>query len=602
VVAGQPISLRSDRAYRTGLFLRRHKLSVTAATLAVLGLIATTGWALWQTRQAAERAREATLQTRIADEQAEIARKEALASESVSDLLVSAFDAADPSMRKSVAEPTAKDVLDASAANLDEQLGESPALLARMQMILGRAYMNLGYSDKATRLLAASVEQFLGKDVHRPDKAAEALSLLAQTETDLKNGARAVAVAKRGLALRQSIHASPEDVADATNTLGMTLIAAVRYAEAERVLRSVLDLNSQLYGTPSYEVANALNNLAQLSSNSGKLKEAEPLFRRSLEMKERIKANPETLFGTRSLLAVALGRMGRFDEALRLLALNETLAPSFYPAESNWHATLLERFGDVYRAKGDLPEAQDRYQRAIAVREALGVAPSPDKAIVLLRLAEVLEARGDIRAAQKYFVLAKRMRDEVPTILERMSLRIEATQGVFLLQHGFEGASPDKLGRTLDRWIGLYQQTGRNVPWDAADARFKSAEYRLATKRPETVEAVLPVFDPDPEQPLQQAWRHYYVARAHAARGDVRKAISEYDQAVKSVDALTGRQSAYAALWRLDYIEMLIDGGLAKQARAQSILARPVLTKQMLPRSAPILRMERLERKIAGML
>lgn len=184
VVAGRAISLRSDTGYRMRVFLRRHRLGAAAAAASVLALVATTGWALWQRQQAAEHAFEA-------ERQAEVAKREALAAQSVSELLISAFDAATPSERSSVAEPTAKDVLDASAARVTQELAEAPAVRARMQLLLGRAYFRLGHAAKALALMEAARQGFMSKAVNNPDLAAVAMGQMAEIEMEQMHADRA---------------------------------------------------------------------------------------------------------------------------------------------------------------------------------------------------------------------------------------------------------------------------------------------------------------------------------------------------------------------------------------------------------------------------
>ena len=60
-----------------------------------------------------------------------------------------------------------------------------------------------------------------------------------------------------------------------------------RYAEAEPLIRRSLEVREKQLGRDHLHVAHSLNNLAGLYQAMGRYAEAEPLFRRSLEIKEK---------------------------------------------------------------------------------------------------------------------------------------------------------------------------------------------------------------------------------------------------------------------------------------------------------------------------
>ncbi len=60
-----------------------------------------------------------------------------------------------------------------------------------------------------------------------------------------------------------------------------------RYAEAEPLFRRSLEINEKQLGADHPNVAQSLNNLAALYREMGRYAEAEPLYRRSLEIKEK---------------------------------------------------------------------------------------------------------------------------------------------------------------------------------------------------------------------------------------------------------------------------------------------------------------------------
>ena len=60
-----------------------------------------------------------------------------------------------------------------------------------------------------------------------------------------------------------------------------------RYAEAEPLYRRSLEIREKQLGPDHPDVATSLNNLAVLYQAMGRYAEAEPLYRRSLEIREK---------------------------------------------------------------------------------------------------------------------------------------------------------------------------------------------------------------------------------------------------------------------------------------------------------------------------
>ncbi len=90
--------------------------------------------------------------------------------------------------------------------------------------VLGTAFHNIGQPQRAEPPLKAAVDELLSSAVHRPDLAAKTLSDWAVVISNEDRNDEAIALARRALALRQSIEAPPLEMADSCNTLGLVLI------------------------------------------------------------------------------------------------------------------------------------------------------------------------------------------------------------------------------------------------------------------------------------------------------------------------------------------------------------------------------------------
>lgn len=587
VADGRAISLRSDAGYRVRVFLRRHRWGAAATAAAALGLITTTGWALWQTRLATERA--------------ETAKREALAAESISELLISSFAATDPTQGdKAGVEPTARDVLNTGAAKASEKLAQTPAVLGRVRLMLGQTYLNLGDNDKAAELLTAAAKAYADPSVNQPQKTAEAIALLAQVEQNRGNYAKAVELSRRVLAIHQKL-GGQEDIASSYNTLGMTLISALRYDEADQALQSAQDMALQIYGDPSTLLARALHNRSALANSAGRYSQAERWAREALQMKAKLKATQSGLFTSRTQLAMAIAKQGGLAEAEAALSKNLELAPVVYPGDDVRLARATQRLAMVHHERGDLVRAQRGYEQAITANERQNLREAAT-AHAYRMLAEVLELRGDLAgAAHAYRSAEERMAEQDGASHRLEKWQAIASHGVFLTRHGKSSIPRERTEQALTEWIAMFgTQPAAAVPEDLAAARLLLAEYRLLQGDPQGAQTALFADAAAAEQPLLQARRRYWQARIHAARGDIPAALAEYARAIEQAETTAGADMAHAALWRLDYIEQLAKAGQAAEARKQYALAQSALAAQLLPTAPSITRMKLLAQAIAA--
>lgn len=198
--------------------------------------------------------------------------------------------------------------------------------------LLGRALRRLGRDDEAAEAEVESVRA----TAHEPEMLAIATALntgdLPRAET----------------LLRGRLRAQPLDVA-AIRLMAELALRVGRLRDAETLLRRALEL------APGFVAARA--NLASLLYRQNRFAEAASELDRVLESGE---ANPSS----RNLLAVARGRIGDYDEALRLY---EELTPAFPD-----HAKLWMSYGHILKTVGRLEESVTAYRRALAAQPALG--------------------------------------------------------------------------------------------------------------------------------------------------------------------------------------------------------------------------------------
>src|SRR5262245_51328540 len=106
------------------------------------------------------------------------------------------------------------------------------------------------------------------------------------------------------------------DDANIINYLGIALVQAGHYVEAEPHLNRALAIREKSLGADHPDTANALNNLAHLNYSQGRYAEAEPLFKRALAIREKALGpdHPETAESLNKL-AELYKSQGKYPEA-----------------------------------------------------------------------------------------------------------------------------------------------------------------------------------------------------------------------------------------------------------------------------------------------
>ena len=154
--------------------------------------------------------------------------------------------------------------------------------------------------------------------------------------------------------------------------------------------------------TPTW--ARALNNLAALYRAQGRYAEAEPLYRRSLAIREKALGPEHPDVGTAlNNLALLYQAQGRYAEAeplyRRSLAIREKALGPEHPDVG----TALNNLAVLYRAQGRYAEAEPLYRRSLAIHEKALGPEHPDVGTALNNLALLAFAQGDWAQAAEYW-------------------------------------------------------------------------------------------------------------------------------------------------------------------------------------------------------
>ena len=138
------------------------------------------------------------------------------------------------------------------------------------------------------------------------------------------------------------------------------------------------------------EIAIGLNNLADAYRAQGRLAEAEPLFKRSLVISEKIRgAENHVAVATLNNLALLYSSQDRDDEARPLHTRALQVREKLFGPELPDVAQSLEHLGTIYHRQRRFAEAEPLMKRSVAINEKVLGAGHLDTASSLISLADL---------------------------------------------------------------------------------------------------------------------------------------------------------------------------------------------------------------------
>lgn len=239
-----------------------------------------------------------------------------------------------------------------------------------------------------------------------PEIASEVMSTLAATYASLGLNDQSEAVLRQAIDIQTDLHGAESiEVAQALCDLSMPLYSATRYAEAQTALEESRRVQEKLNREDRVDLlAQTLNNLGAVLKAQGKLDAAEPIYRRALDMRERTCGADglevaETLNNIAGLLRVD----GRLQEAETLAARALDIRAAHLTADHPLVLQSLENLALVRVQRGEtdnaLPMMKDLATRQ---RRVLGN-DHPELATTLSNLASVMRLKQDFLGAEPLF-------------------------------------------------------------------------------------------------------------------------------------------------------------------------------------------------------
>ena len=143
-----------------------------------------------------------------------------------------------------------------------------------------------------------------------------------------------------------------------------------QYKEAEPIQRRALEIREKVLGPNHPDTATSLNNLAGIYSSQGQYKEAEPLLKRALEINEKALGpdHPNTAISLNNLAEIYRSQ-GQYKEAEPLLKRALEIREKALGPDHPDTATSLNNLAAIYRNQGQHKEAEPLLKRALEINE-----------------------------------------------------------------------------------------------------------------------------------------------------------------------------------------------------------------------------------------
>lgn len=374
----------------------------------------------------------------------------------------------------------------------------------------------------------------------------QVIALVHAAEADLRLGRNPEALAKLRQALELARRTAPSLVASVENSLGNAYLAGGRAADAERTLRSAIEL-ARRNNNPQV-TASALNNLGNVLAAQGRFADAAATYR------EAINTDKAVAVKASANLARALIDDGRYGEANGVLSTLDAQVRALEPSPDK--ATALISVGRLHArllATGAKPAATQSGKRAhAALQDALAVA----------------EAIGDARA--RSYALGY-----LGELYEQASRSDEALQftqaAIFAAQ---QADAPDILYRWQWQAGRLLRAQAKN---DQAILSYQHAVSTLASVRADLAasatrtsfrESVGPVYSELADLLLQQPGGEKYLVEARNTMELLKGAelqdyfqddcVAELKARTTGIDKLAPRTAALYPIILKDRLELLL--------------------------------------------
>jgi hypothetical protein len=380
VLEHRPVAARRGGfRYVAGRFVRRNRLAVAMAGVAVAMLVGGLVAALLQ-------AHEARIQRDAA--------RQSLA------FMTGLFENADPGTADR-ANLTVKDVLDRGARDVDEAFPADSPARAELLLAMASAYLGLELDDAAAPLIDESrrIAEASG------DPEARARAAIQQCRLEIYRGDYEACTQLAAHAETLLDPAEPAQAALSAELVSHSVVGFRARDDHQAVVAETSRALAGLPGLPEHQYLRSTLIALQSSAllNLGRTDEAERLAREHVHALAGADAPPKLLAVARDRLGSILISQGRYEEALGMMRLALDGYEQLYGVDSPLNAVQMNNLAVALSRTGRQQEAIELLQRVVAVdRAEYGPVKSPNLGRNLGNLGTMMFEAGNPEEALAY--------------------------------------------------------------------------------------------------------------------------------------------------------------------------------------------------------
>ncbi len=203
---------------------------------------------------------------------------------------------------------------------------------------------------------------------------------------------------------RQTVGERDLETLTAMDDLAMIYSENGRLADAEKLTRDVLDARRTIQGPEHADTLLTMAILADTLESEGQLEEAEPLARETLNLRIRV-LGPEDFETLSSMnnLAGIMTRLRKYDEAeaifKKVIEAEKRVKGEFHPDRLR----TMNNLAALYYKSDRFAEAEPAYREVLGLMQRVLGNDHPDTLLITANLAVTLQARGEFDAAESMF-------------------------------------------------------------------------------------------------------------------------------------------------------------------------------------------------------
>ncbi|MBV8674447.1 MAG: tetratricopeptide repeat protein, partial [Acidobacteriaceae bacterium] len=370
-------------AYRAGKYIRRHRVGVAIAAIAMLLLA---GFIIMQSIALRRITRERDRADRITD------------------FMTGMFRQPEPSEARGNT-VTAREILDKASKEIDTGLRNDPELQAKMMYTMADTYAGLGLYPRAYSLVERALDiQQRALGPRNPDTLRSA-SLLAKVLMFQGHAADVEKMQRNTLNIqRQVLGPEHPDTLQSMIVLADILDWETNYSEAEKLDREALAIRRRVLGPEHPETLKLMSSVSDTLLQAGRDAEADKLARGALAIQRRTlgSEHPDTLF-TMTLLAEIAEQEGKYAESEHLLREALDIKRRVLGPEHPSTLFVMSKLAHTLAREGRLNEAEVMSRAALEAKTRVLGPENPYTLENLDELAGIIGREGRYEEAEKLF-------------------------------------------------------------------------------------------------------------------------------------------------------------------------------------------------------